>query len=89
MLTHVVHHRYLIVIINGTKNPHRSEVAKDIHDSVLKTGSTPKAPATYYSKEEQAVRLMDTYEKWEKKGGVWSAAASKVTYKTISIVHRD
>lgn len=89
MLTHVIHCRYLIVIINGTKNPHRSEVAKDICDSVLKTGLTPKALATYYSKEEQAVRLTDAYKKWEKKGGVWSVAASKVTYKTISIVHRD
>lgn len=91
MSTDLVCSRYLIVIVNGTRNPHRSEVAMDVRNAVLKTGSTPEKPATYYSKEEQAVRLTNAFEKWETKGGVWSAAARKVMrlVNIICITHRD
>lgn len=77
-LTCLIHYRYLVVVLNGTKNPHRSGVAKDIRDAILKAGSTPESPAKYWSKEEQAVKLTAAYEKWEKVPGVWSAAAQKV-----------
>ena len=71
--------RYLIVIINGTKNPHRSAVAKDITDAILKTHATDGKPATYWNKGEQESRLEAAYEKWLKHGKVWSVAASNVS----------
>ena len=36
-------------------------------------------PATYWSHEEQKVRLEEAYQKYVKIGGVWSAAAVDVT----------
>ena len=71
--------RYLIVIINGTKNPHRSAVAKDITDAILKTHATDGKPAAYWSKGEQECQLEAAYEKWLKHGKVWSVAASNVS----------
>jgi hypothetical protein len=78
--THYVRSRYLFVVINGTRNPHRSAVAKDITDAILKTRATETAGATYWSQEEQETRLIAAYDKWLKKGGVWSAAASEVLW---------
>ncbi|KIM89482.1 hypothetical protein PILCRDRAFT_2691 [Piloderma croceum F 1598] len=34
--------------------------------------------AEYWSKEEQAVKLEAAFEKWSRKGGVWSVAAAQV-----------
>ena len=78
--THYVQSRYLFVVINGTRNPHRSAVAKDITDAILKTRATETAGATYWSQEEQETQLIAAYDKWLKKGGVWSAAASEVLW---------
>ena len=72
------HYRYLFVILDGTKNPHRSAVAKDITNAILKTRATGSAGATYWSQEEQESRLTAAYDYWLKNGGVWSAAASEV-----------
>lgn len=70
--------RYLITVLNGTRNPHRSGVAMDIVNAILKTRSTPDTPSTYWTKEVQAVRLKEAFEKWQKVPDVWSAAALKV-----------
>ncbi|KAF7969565.1 hypothetical protein HWV62_26925 [Athelia sp. TMB] len=70
--------RYLVVTIGGTKNPFRSEVAQDITNTILKTRAKKGASATYWGKEEQERRLIEAYDKWSKKGGVWSAAAAKI-----------
>lgn len=35
-------------------------------------------PAVYWPREEQITRLEAAYVKWDKKGGVWTAAAKKV-----------
>lgn len=36
-------------------------------------------PAVYWSQKEQEEKLAEAYEKWARKGGVWSAAAPKVS----------
>ena len=81
--TYLLHPRYLIVIIDGTKNPHRSMVAKDITDAILKTRATGAVAATYWDKGKQEEQLQAVYEKWLRKGKVWSAAASNVSPPNI------
>ncbi|RDB21084.1 hypothetical protein Hypma_011838 [Hypsizygus marmoreus] len=70
--------RYLAAIINGTRNPFRSMVAKDITDAILRKRSTGSSLAEYWGKEEQEKHLIEAYNKWSEKGNVWSAAAAKV-----------
>jgi hypothetical protein len=70
--------RFLAVIVNGTKNPHRAEVASDITDAILKKRAANGKGAEYWSKEEQISKLEAAFEKWTRKGGVWSAAAAQV-----------
>ncbi|KAH9001813.1 hypothetical protein EDB86DRAFT_2827581 [Lactarius hatsudake] len=70
--------RFLAVIINGTKNPHRAEVAKDITDAILKKRAANGKGAEYWTKEEQ----------WSRKSGVWSAAASQVYTDQMSHVRK-
>ncbi|THH19481.1 hypothetical protein EW146_g1687 [Bondarzewia mesenterica] len=70
--------RYLATIVNGTRNPHRSAVAKDVIDSILMTRAGGGKSAEYWSRDEQEQHLQLMYERWMMKGGVWSAAASKV-----------
>ena len=70
--------------MNGMRNPHFSAMARDITDAILKTQAIGGASATYWSQEEQETCLVAAYEKWQKKGGVWTMAASKVC--TIIIV---
>ena len=67
------------MVINGTKNSHRAEVANDITEAILKKRATNKTGAEYWSKEEQASWLEGAFEKWSHKGRVWSAAASQVS----------
>jgi hypothetical protein len=67
------------VVIDGKKNPYYRAVAKDIVDAILKARSGKGVSAIYWKKEEQEVNLIAVYEKWLKKGGVWSAAANKVS----------
>jgi hypothetical protein len=73
-----VSYRYLIVVINGVKNPYRRAVAKDVVDVILKSRATKGSTAQYWDRDEQSKRLTEMYNKWSVKGGVWSAAASKV-----------
>ncbi|KAJ6460701.1 hypothetical protein C8R47DRAFT_1226202 [Mycena vitilis] len=70
--------RYAAVILNGTRNPHRGEVLKNIRDAIVKEPSSKDAPAKYWPQDEQKVRLAAAFEKWAVRGGVWSAAAQNV-----------
>lgn len=71
------------MITSGTRNPFRGEVARDITDAILKTRAGGGAPAVYWSQEEQEEKLAEAYEKWSRKGEVWSAAAPKVSSDDI------
>ncbi|EGO20419.1 hypothetical protein SERLADRAFT_373814 [Serpula lacrymans var. lacrymans S7.9] len=70
--------RYLAAIVNGMENTHRSAVASNISEAIFKTPSTEGKSAEYRSKYEQEAYLQNMFEKWSRKGGVWSAAATKV-----------
>jgi hypothetical protein len=78
-------HRYLAVVINGVRNPHRKAVARDISNAIYKTYSQGKHPAEYRTKEEQEVLLTELFTKWLRVGDVWTEAASKVWLSTCSI----
>ncbi|KAI0704824.1 hypothetical protein C8Q76DRAFT_631245 [Earliella scabrosa] len=80
--------RYLICMINGTKNPHRAEVARDIVDAIVKSPAKDKTPAVYWSQEEQEVRLQRAYKKWADHGGVWTAAAEKAHVEQLAHVKK-
>ncbi|KAK7679209.1 hypothetical protein QCA50_017787 [Cerrena zonata] len=71
--------RYTVTVLNGSKNPHRGEVAQDIRDAIIKKGAQKGASATYWSRRDQVIRLEAAYKKWSLFGGVWSAAAAKVS----------
>ena len=60
------------------KNPYRTEVANNIVDAILKVKAANGVPAVYRPQSEQEQRLIETYNKWNEHGGVWSAAAAKV-----------
>ncbi|KAA1473136.1 hypothetical protein DENSPDRAFT_899980 [Dentipellis sp. KUC8613] len=70
--------RYIVSIVNGTKNPYRSAISQDVVNSILISHADDNGPAKYRSKEEQEERLDAMFKKWSEKGGAWSAAASKV-----------
>ncbi|KAH9001852.1 hypothetical protein EDB86DRAFT_3242137 [Lactarius hatsudake] len=59
--------RFLAVIINGTKNPHRAEVAKDITDAILKKRAANRKGTKYWTKEEQVRKVVT-----EKRGVVYT-----------------
>lgn len=59
---------------------YRKQVLYDIRNAIIKTPSKKNQPSTYWTKEEQETRLVEAYNKWVEHGGVWSAAASKVTF---------
>ncbi|RDX40485.1 hypothetical protein OH76DRAFT_1366168 [Lentinus brumalis] len=72
--------RYLAVVHNGTKNPLRGAVAKDVVDAIVKNraGEDGHKYARYRNRAEQEKRLNDVFDKWARKGSVWSVAAAKV-----------
>ncbi|KAJ7161440.1 hypothetical protein C8R43DRAFT_947636 [Mycena crocata] len=70
--------RYLAAIINGTNNPHRTAVATDIRNAVLKNSASKGILAQYWTKEEQETKMIAVYEKYSSRGDVWSAAAHAV-----------
>ena len=74
---------YVVVVLNGAKNPYRNAVALDIKNAILKTRAEKGTPATYWSQPEQETRLEEAYQKWSRHGGVWSAAAAKVSIQAI------
>lgn len=66
---------------------YRKQVLYDIRNAIIKTSAKKNQPSTYWTKEEQAIRLVAAYDKWLQHGGVWSAAASKV--KCFKDTHYD
>ncbi|KAL6307929.1 hypothetical protein BKA93DRAFT_726473, partial [Sparassis latifolia] len=70
--------RYLICIINGTRNALYTAVASDLVNAILKTRADKHNTAVYWGQREQERRLVEGYEKWLDKGGVWTATAVKV-----------
>ncbi|KAI0287553.1 hypothetical protein BC826DRAFT_916945 [Russula brevipes] len=80
--------RYLAVVMNGVKNPHRKTVAKDISNAVYKSPSSAEQPAEYRNKEEQETLLMEMFEKWLRVGSVWTEAASKVHANALGHVRQ-
>ncbi|KAK7027758.1 hypothetical protein R3P38DRAFT_3190841 [Favolaschia claudopus] len=86
-----VHHllmRYGAVILNGTRNPRRAEVMKDLRNSIIKEPANKDSPARYWTQSEQEARLSDAFTKWVTRGGVWSAAAHNVHNAQLNHVHR-
>ena len=77
--------RYLAAVLNGMKNPHRSAIAADIRNSVIKSPAQNGKPATYWSQPEQEKRLEEAFDKWMQKGGCWSAAAIKVSFTRLQM----
>ncbi|CAA7261854.1 unnamed protein product [Cyclocybe aegerita] len=76
-----VHHfmsRYGSVLINGARNPYRSQVLLDIRNSIIKQPAGKNGPAKYWEKDEQEERLEHAFEKWLKHGNIWLTQASKV-----------
>lgn len=71
--------------MNGTKNPHRSAVARDIVDAILKTTADKHNLAVYWDKDEQESRLIAVYGKWLRGGEVWTAAAEKVSHSSDNV----
>ncbi|PIL37602.1 hypothetical protein GSI_01296 [Ganoderma sinense ZZ0214-1] len=79
---------YLVCVQDGTKNPHRGEVANDLVDAILKAKAANGVPAIYHPQAEQEERLVKVYNKWKEHGGVWTAAAAKVHAKQLTHVQK-
>jgi hypothetical protein len=63
-------------------------VATDITNAILKMHATNEKGAEYWSKTEQEEKLVAAFNKWARKGTVWSAAAQKVRLRgNISDIH--
>ncbi len=75
----------MICVVGGTKNMFRPAVAQDIRDAILKAPANDRVPAVYQNQEDQERRLEEVFEKWARHGGIWTAAAAKVSC-TFSIV---
>ncbi|TFK92373.1 hypothetical protein K466DRAFT_480747, partial [Polyporus arcularius HHB13444] len=80
--------RYMICVVNGSKNPHRAEVAHDLVDAIVKCTANNNAPAVYRSQSEQETRLQAVYDKWAAKKGVWTAAAAKTHAEQLAHVKK-
>ncbi|KAF8973794.1 hypothetical protein BDZ97DRAFT_1751761 [Flammula alnicola] len=80
--------RYGAAIYGGTKNAHRREVLLDIRNAIIKSPAKPNQPATYWEQSQQETRIVEAYDKWVQRGGVWSAAASKVHADQLNHVRK-
>ncbi|KAL1658404.1 hypothetical protein GGF50DRAFT_120901 [Schizophyllum commune] len=70
--------RYLAVIVDGTRNPCRVLVARDITAAILKNPASATGPAEYFDSADQVKNMDAMFLKWEVHGSVWSMAATKV-----------
>lgn len=86
MAAHLPPYRYTATIINGSQNPHRLEVGKDISRAIIKVPAHNGIPSTYWTREEQERLLINAYDKWAVYGGVWSAASAEVSLINIDAV---
>ncbi|KAJ3534877.1 hypothetical protein NM688_g7062 [Phlebia brevispora] len=80
--------QYMVVILNGVRNPYYREVGQDIVDAILIERAGDGKPAKYRSKEEQMNRMDALYHRWSAKGGVWSAAAPQAHAEQMRHVHK-
>ncbi len=71
--------RYTVVILNGKKNPYLTSVARDISSALLKSRGSHGVLAEYRNRTEAEAMLQTVYEKYLRIGGVWTAAAAKVS----------
>lgn len=76
--------RYSAAIINGTKNPYRSEVLRDIRDAIIRKPAGKEGPATYWGRSDQEERLISAFNRWAEHGDVWAVAATKVSHEIYS-----
>ncbi|KAI0742908.1 hypothetical protein C8Q80DRAFT_1053238, partial [Daedaleopsis nitida] len=80
--------RYITCLAGGTKNMYRSQVADDLVGAILKTRAQDKAPAVYWSQEEQERRLEQVFKKWADHGDVWTVAAQKAHLEQLGHVQK-
>ncbi|KAJ8596101.1 hypothetical protein M405DRAFT_929054, partial [Rhizopogon salebrosus TDB-379] len=80
--------RYVTVILNPSKNPHRKEVVAEISACILKKHAEGGNPAEYWDRNEQETRLTFAFEKWSCEGTVWSAGARRVHEEQLKHVQK-
>ncbi|KAI1783814.1 hypothetical protein LXA43DRAFT_902828 [Ganoderma leucocontextum] len=80
--------RYMICVVGGTKNALRPAVAQDLRNAILKAPAKDRVPAVYRSQEDQEKRLEEVFEKWDRHGGIWTAAASKTHHEQLAHVRK-
>ncbi len=68
-----------MVVLGGKKNPYLTSVARDISSALLKSRGSHGVLAEYRNRNEAEAMLQGVYEKYSKIGGVWTAAAAKVS----------
>lgn len=51
----------------------------DIRDAIIKTPAEKNHPAKYWTQPDQEIKIVTAYDKWLQYGGIWSAAAPKVS----------
>ena len=72
-------YRYLAVIVDGTRNPCRVLVARDITAAILKNPASATGPAEHFDSADRVKNMDAMFLKWEVHGSVWSMAATKVS----------
>lgn len=71
--------RYMVTILNGSKNPHCMAIMVDITNAILKRyASKGEQDAEYWEQDEQEQQLVAAYDKWGSKGTIWSIMSEKV-----------
>ncbi|KAJ7676042.1 hypothetical protein DFH06DRAFT_1466749 [Mycena polygramma] len=68
----------LSFLVSVFVNPHRTEVAAAIRNALLKNSASKGVLAKYWTKEEQELKMREVYDRFSRRGGVWSAAAHAV-----------
>ncbi|KAL6306293.1 hypothetical protein BKA93DRAFT_816419 [Sparassis latifolia] len=81
--------RYLICIINGTRNALYMAVASDLVNAILKTRADKHDMAVYWGQREQERRLVEAYEKWLDKGEVHEDQLGHVKKGCLARVRQD
>ncbi|KAF9475045.1 hypothetical protein BDN70DRAFT_814702 [Pholiota conissans] len=79
--------RYASAVFGGMKNPYRAEVIADMRSAIVKVSAQPNRPASYWTKEEQEVKVIEAYNKWIMRGA-WSNAASKIHEEQLKHVQK-
>ena len=56
-----------------------------MRSAIVKVSAQPNRPGSYWTKEEQEVKVIEAYNKWIMRGA-WSNAASKVCFYEASLI---